>query len=43
VAWLVLKQPVSLSAAEVAQFSKRYPNDARTTQPLHGRVVREAR
>jgi carbonic anhydrase len=43
VSWLVLKQPVQVSAAEVAQFSKLYPNDARTLQALHGRVVRETR
>src|SRR5262245_41808158 len=43
VTWLVLKQPVQVSAEEVAQFAKLYPNDARTPQPLHGRVVRESR
>ncbi len=43
VTWLVLKQPVSLSSGGIAQFSKRYPNDARPTQPLHDRVVKETR
>ena len=43
VTWLVLKQPVTLSAAEIARFSKRYPNDARPTQPLYDRVVKETR
>jgi carbonic anhydrase len=42
VTWIVLKQPVQVSAAEVAQFAKLYPNDARPAQPLHGRVVRES-
>jgi carbonic anhydrase len=43
VTWLVLKQPVQLSAAELAQFSKLYPDDARPSQPLQGRAVRESR
>jgi carbonic anhydrase len=43
VTWLVLKQPLTVSAAEIAQFSKRYPDDARPTQPLYDRVVKETR
>lgn len=43
VTWLVLKQPVTLSGGEIAQFSKRYPDDARPTQPLYDRVVKETR
>lgn len=43
VTWLVLKQPVQVSAAQVARFSKLYPDDARPTQKLDGRVVRETR
>ena len=43
VTWFVLKQPVPISADEVAQFSKLYPHDARPTQPLYDRVVRETR
>jgi carbonic anhydrase len=43
VTWFVLKRPVQISADEVAQFAKLYPRDARPTQPLHGRVVRETR
>ena len=34
---------MSFEAEEVAQFGKLYSNDARPTQPLHGRVVRESR
>jgi len=43
VTWFVLKQPVSVSAAEIEQFSKLYRHDARPTQPLYGRVVLESR
>jgi len=41
VTWFVLKYPVTVSAAEIEQFSKLYRNDARPTQPLYGRVVLE--
>ena len=41
VTWFVLKHPVTVSAAEIEQFSKLYRNDARPTQPLYGRVVLE--
>jgi carbonic anhydrase len=43
VTWFVLKRPVPISADEVAEFAKLYPRDARPTQPLYGRVVRETR
>jgi carbonic anhydrase len=43
VTWLVLKRPVSVSAEEVARFSKLYRDNARPVQPLHARVVRETR
>jgi len=43
VAWFVLKDPVSVSVEEIEQFSKLYPNNARPTQPLYGRVVRESK
>jgi carbonic anhydrase len=43
VTWFVLEHPVSVSAAEVEQFSKLYSNDARPTQPLYGRAVLEAK
>ena len=43
VTWFVLKHPVTVSAAEIAQFSKLYRHDARPTQPLYDRVVRESR
>jgi len=43
VTWLVLKQPLSVSADEIAQFSKLYRDNARPAQPLNDRVVRETR
>lgn len=43
VTWFVLKQPVAVSAAEIAQFSKLYRHDARPTQPLYDRVVQESK
>lgn len=43
VTWYVLREPVSVSAAEIEQFSQLYRNDARPTQPLYGRVVLESK
>jgi carbonic anhydrase len=43
VTWFVLKHPMELSTAQVATFGHRYPNDARPTQPVNGRVVKETR
>jgi carbonic anhydrase len=43
VTWFVFKHPVTVSAAEIAQFSKLYRNDARPTQPLYDRVVLESK
>jgi carbonic anhydrase len=43
VTWFLLKEPVSVSADEIARFAKLYRNDARPTQPLNDRVVRETR
>jgi len=42
VIWFVLKRPVSVSAAEIEQFSRLYRNDARPTQPLYDRDVLES-
>jgi carbonic anhydrase len=42
VKWFVLKHPVTISAAEINQFSQLYRNDARPTQPLYDRVVLES-
>ena len=43
VTWFVLKEPVAISAAEMEQFAKLYPNNARPTQPLYDRVVFETK
>jgi len=42
VTWMVLKQPVELSAGQLARYRKLFPNNARPVQPLHGRVVKES-
>jgi carbonic anhydrase len=42
VTWFVLKQPTTVSASEIEQFSLLYRNDARPTQPLYGRIVLES-
>ena len=42
VSWMVLKQPLELSADQLARFSKIFPNNARPAQPLHGRIVKES-
>jgi carbonic anhydrase len=43
VTWFVLKHPVTVSAAEIEQFSKLYQHNVRPTQPLYDRVVLESR
>jgi carbonic anhydrase len=43
VRWFVLKHPVTVSAAEIEQFSQLYRHDARPTQPLYDRVVLESK
>jgi len=42
VRWLVLKQPVTLSQQQLDALRKLYPSNARPTQPLNGRTVRES-
>jgi carbonic anhydrase len=39
VRWIVLKAPVEISSAQVKAFAELYPDDARPTQPLDGRIV----
>jgi carbonic anhydrase len=41
VLWLVIKQPLEISAAQLAAFQKLYPMNARPVQPLNGRKVFE--
>ena len=43
VTWFVLKHAMTISATEIEMFSKRYPNNARPTQPLYGRTVLETK
>jgi carbonic anhydrase len=43
VRWFVLKSPMTVSAAQLATFSHLYPGNARSVQPLHGRVVLSSR
>jgi carbonic anhydrase len=43
VAWYVLKDPVTVSAAEIEQFEKVYPNNARPIQAQSDRMVLESK
>jgi carbonic anhydrase len=40
--WIVLKQPLALSTAQLARYRQRFSDNARTVQPLYGRVVLES-
>lgn len=39
VQWIVLKQPITLSAKQLEEIKKIYPNNARPLQPLNGRKI----
>jgi carbonic anhydrase len=41
--WFVLKTPVEMSKAQLAQFHKLYKHNARPVQHLNGRVVKESK
>lgn len=43
VTWFVLKQPVTVSGAEIQRFEKLYRHNARPTEPLEDRVVLETK
>jgi carbonic anhydrase len=43
VTWYVLKQPLAIGSAQVAQFKKFYADNARPTQPTNGRPVQETK
>lgn len=43
VRWFVLKSPMSLSDDQLAVFAKLYPANARSLQPLNGRVILSTR
>jgi carbonic anhydrase len=42
VLWLVMKQPLEVSAAQLAALHRLFPDNARPTQALHGRQVLES-
>jgi carbonic anhydrase len=42
VLWLVIKQPLRISPEQFKIFSQQFPFNARPTQPVNGRPVREA-
>jgi len=42
VLWMVLKQPMQLSRAQLRLFNQLYPNNARPVQALNARPVRDA-
>ncbi|MFC4161562.1 carbonic anhydrase [Chitinimonas lacunae] len=42
VRWIILKQPVDMSSAQLTQFRRHFPMNARPVQPLNGRMVFEA-
>lgn len=42
VLWMVLKQPVTISRAQLRLFGQQFPNNARPVQATNGRVVRDA-
>lgn len=43
VSWFVLKNPISLSQAQLQTFRRLFPLNARPTQPINGRLVQESR
>jgi carbonic anhydrase len=43
VTWFVLRDPITVSSQQIAEFGKIYPMNARPVQPLHGRVVQSNR
>ncbi|HOM14049.1 MAG TPA: carbonic anhydrase family protein [Rubrivivax sp.] len=42
VRWLVLRQPLTVSAPQIDAFAQRYPMNARPLQPAAGRVIRQS-
>lgn len=43
VLWMVLKQPLQVSAEQIAIFSRLYRNNARPVQAANGRLIKESR
>jgi carbonic anhydrase len=42
VLWMVMKQPMQASPAQMALFSRLYPFNARPVQPSSGRIIKES-
>ena len=42
VQWIVLRQPVELSAAQLAEYRKHFADNARAVQPLNNRTILES-
>ncbi len=42
VRWIVMKQPLELSAAQLARLGQMFPANARPVQPLYDRIVTES-
>ena len=42
VLWMVMRQPVLLTSAQIAIFEKLYPMNARPIQPTAGRLIKES-
>ena len=43
VLWMVMKQPVQVSADQISIFSRLYKNNARPIQPSNGLLIKESR
>ncbi len=43
VTWIVMKEPMEVSARQIAAFAVLFPHDVRPLQPLNGRAVRSSR
>ena len=43
VLWLVMQQPIAVSAQQLAVFSRLYSGNARPVQPVNGRLIKQSR
>lgn len=42
VMWMVMKQPIQMSASQIAIFARLYPMNARPIQPNEARIIKES-
>ena len=42
VLWMVMKQPVPISAEQIGVFARLYPMNARPIQSVSGRLIKES-